>query len=759
MGGRADLRMIRVNAGTPPHRFVLTCLEDGTVYRFDRSLESLEPAVLLLEAVGGVSSRRAKDELQAVSKGQLLEIEASTQCEVDITLPPNIDLSLVISACFSISRDSEGRHYDLLRYNSYFFSWAIVLIVGRYAFPLRALLPEDLSKWLRPRLNGLADSFAVNTVKVLESIFIDFTKAIWHKAGAKLRTGMSFADRLAWHSQTSAVCLTFRRLLNIPQYPGLRDRLYIEMLVHFRQHEEDLLNTLCTERAEINRRLNQQLWVDSPDLGGFNPQLQQRLIKIIWSLILDTIVAVEVEDELLQKSRQGSRTKNIIFGDIQWTQIWNNALKMGLKEARDAAKESLQSSTTGMHHGEIFGVTFKAASQPALSGAKMAMNRVGAGPQVIKRAEEWQTIWTVWDEAWRIAGEATRAKVVQLVENGVEIIAALVQDRVVATIEHEDTLEPQVTVNDPNRHDTLRSFGDLQSHILRCMHSSYRAIPDYTRVMSDALQRVWENSQTIHEPLRSANSPGNSNSPEQSKDEKDAIGPIDMLRCLLEHGCDDLSSSIDPDKYSSCRVAEGGFGDIWKGQLHDGTLVAVKVLRWGLMSCKDDERKGFKRMMREIYAWSKLDHENVHKLLGVTLFQGRLGMISKWMAHGNLRDYLSRNPSVDRHKLCVQIAQGLEYIHDSNMVHGDLKASNILISSDNTVKLTDFDYSLISECSLLFSDTTRMGGGTLRWMAPELVLQECSQRSKQTDIYALGMTFLGTHHISHSVKTIFKSWP
>jgi hypothetical protein len=55
--------------------------------------------------------------------------------------------------------------------------------------------------------------------------------------------------------------------------------------------------------------------------------------------------------------------------------------------------------------------------------------------------------------------------------------------------------------------------------------------------------------------------------------------------------------------------------------------------------------------MRELYTWSKAKHENVQELLGVVLFQGRLGMVSPWMEHGNMQEYIRKYPQVDRRQL------------------------------------------------------------------------------------------------------------
>ncbi|CAE6436257.1 unnamed protein product [Rhizoctonia solani] len=298
------------------------------------------------------------------------------------------------------------------------------------------------------------------------------------------------------------------------------------------------------------------------------------------------------------------------------------------------------------------------------------------------------------------------------------------------------TLAPVVEDTTPALNHASNTSDQLECSILPCLLETPEPILISAESGSES-GRVTPVTETSANPslINTTNTTSSGNS--SIVVESSQMTSTDMFQCLLNHGCVDLTSSIDPEKYSSCRVAQGGFGDIWQGELRNRTHVAIKVLRFALAA--DGGSKPLKRMMREIYAWSKLDHENIHQLLGVTILQGQLGMVSEWMTNGNLRHYLGRNPGVDRYKLCIQIAQAVKYIHNRDMVHGDLKAANILVSSEGIIKLTDFDYSLMSDSSLLFTDTTRVGLGTLRWMAPELVIETSHQRSKRTDVYALGM--------------------
>ncbi|CUA75508.1 putative WD repeat-containing protein alr2800 [Nostoc sp, PCC 7120] [Rhizoctonia solani] len=215
-----------------------------------------------------------------------------------------------------------------------------------------------------------------------------------------------------------------------------------------------------------------------------------------------------------------------------------------------------------------------------------------------------------------------------------------------------------------------------------------------------------------------------------------------IFDCLTESGCTNLSSEMDTRQATALIVSGGGFGDIWKGQLNKGGKVAIKAWRTNTLEQRD--YKTVKRAARELFLWSRMNHPNVHRLQGVIMFRGEyLGMVSEWMDNGNLHEYLRKEPSADRYQLCDHVASGLEYMHSRNLVHGDLKAANVLVSSDGAAKISDFDFSVMSEVSgLIFSETSNSRLGSLRWAAPELLLAEVPKRTTQCDVYALGMTFL-----------------
>ncbi|CAE7120009.1 unnamed protein product, partial [Rhizoctonia solani] len=215
-----------------------------------------------------------------------------------------------------------------------------------------------------------------------------------------------------------------------------------------------------------------------------------------------------------------------------------------------------------------------------------------------------------------------------------------------------------------------------------------------------------------------------------------------IFECLCRAGCTDLSSQMDTRQESAMIASGGGFGDIWKGEMHSGEKVAIKA--WRTTALELCEYKTLKRAARELHLWSRMDHPHIHRLQGVILFRDQyLGMVSEWMNNGNLHDYLLKHPGANRFELCIHVASGLEYMHSCSIVHGDLKAVNVLVSSEGIARISDFDFSIMSEASgLIFTTTSQNRAGSVRWVAPEMLTGETPERNIRSDVYALGMTIL-----------------
>ncbi|KAG8686159.1 hypothetical protein FRC09_014306, partial [Ceratobasidium sp. 395] len=241
--------------------------------------------------------------------------------------------------------------------------------------------------------------------------------------------------------------------------------------------------------------------------------------------------------------------------------------------------------------------------------------------------------------------------------------------------------------------------------------------------------------------------------------------PQIILR-LSESGCPDLTSRIDIPRCSQWSVTGGGHGDIYEGWLTNGDHVAIKTARGDESLDLSKGHIAFKRVARELYTWHKLSHQNIANLLGMGTFRGHIAMISPWIAPGDFYKFIDKFPGTDRMDLCIQVANGLTYLHKNKVVFGDLKAQNILIGHDGVAKLTDFGLSVLSEATCAFSTTHTTGAGSTRWMAPELLSDIPVNQSYESDIYALAMTFIeiltgafpfpGLHDTAVMFRVVFK---
>ncbi|KAL0066403.1 Rho guanine nucleotide exchange factor [Marasmius tenuissimus] len=218
--------------------------------------------------------------------------------------------------------------------------------------------------------------------------------------------------------------------------------------------------------------------------------------------------------------------------------------------------------------------------------------------------------------------------------------------------------------------------------------------------------------------------------------------------CLQIDGVEDLGDG--PVEY-------GGFADIWKGRIGD-VKVAVKVVRHRLDSQKHDRM--IKAFTREAMIWRNLNHPNILPFTGMYWFneaQGQLCLVSPWMENGNLLQFLTNNSDVDhttQQQLAKNVAQGLAYLHDLQITHGDLKGANVLITPGPIACITDFGLSQVIDSQRLAGLSNTSGRqGPARWLAPELLKSgKRAAMCPESDIYAFGCV---CYEVSFTVVTLF----
>ncbi|KAJ7621330.1 kinase-like domain-containing protein [Roridomyces roridus] len=193
------------------------------------------------------------------------------------------------------------------------------------------------------------------------------------------------------------------------------------------------------------------------------------------------------------------------------------------------------------------------------------------------------------------------------------------------------------------------------------------------------------------------------------------------------------------------QVAAGGFGDVWKGVVREQS-VCVKVMR---LFQDSDVQVVLKEFGREALIWRQLWHPNLLPFYGVYHLENRLCIVSPWMENGNILQYVNKNsPGIDRRlSWMLDVAQGVAYLHKNRIVHGDLKALNVLVTPSQRACIVDFGLASLAESvALLFTySSTGVRGGTARYQAPELLKAEKANHSG-SDVYAFA-------HVCYEILT------
>ncbi|KAI5069934.1 hypothetical protein GOP47_0014277 [Adiantum capillus-veneris] len=210
---------------------------------------------------------------------------------------------------------------------------------------------------------------------------------------------------------------------------------------------------------------------------------------------------------------------------------------------------------------------------------------------------------------------------------------------------------------------------------------------------------------------------------------KNRDSPVALCARLSEVGDDwELDSNLLKLEH---KVASGSFGDLYKGT-YCGQDVAIKLLKHENFSSQIE-----REFSQEVFIMRKVRHKNVVQFIGACTKASRFCIVTEFMAGGSLYDYLHRQNRVFKSpmllRVALDIAKGMDYLHQNNIIHRDLKAANLLLDENEVVKVADFGVARFQSQSGAMTAET----GTYRWMAPEVISH--LPYGHKADIFSFGI--------------------
>ncbi|XP_020228132.2 receptor-like kinase TMK4 [Cajanus cajan] len=192
-------------------------------------------------------------------------------------------------------------------------------------------------------------------------------------------------------------------------------------------------------------------------------------------------------------------------------------------------------------------------------------------------------------------------------------------------------------------------------------------------------------------------------------------------------------------------LGRGGFGVVYKGELNDGTKIAVKRMQSSAIGSM-----GMHEFQAEIAFLSKVRHRHLVALLGYCIDGNERLLVYEYMPQGTLTQHLfywrenGCTPLTwkQRVTIALDVARGVEYLHSlaqQSFIHRDLKPSNILLGDDIRAKVADFGLVKNAPDDGKDSVWTRVAG-TFGYMAPEYAAT--GRVTTKVDVYAFGIVLM-----------------
>jgi hypothetical protein len=185
-------------------------------------------------------------------------------------------------------------------------------------------------------------------------------------------------------------------------------------------------------------------------------------------------------------------------------------------------------------------------------------------------------------------------------------------------------------------------------------------------------------------------------------------------------------------------IGRGGMATVWSAtDTVLGRPVAVKRLHLGLLA--DEEHS--ERFRREAMLVARLSHPNLVHLLDRGEDPEGPYLVMELVEGENLKSRIRREgalPPEEAARICARVANALAYAHAQGVVHRDIKAQNVLLTSDGTVKLADFGIARLIETEAGEGLTrTDMLLGSADYLSPEQA--DGRPVDARTDVYSLGI--------------------
>ncbi|HVB73099.1 MAG TPA: serine/threonine-protein kinase [Ktedonobacteraceae bacterium] len=183
-------------------------------------------------------------------------------------------------------------------------------------------------------------------------------------------------------------------------------------------------------------------------------------------------------------------------------------------------------------------------------------------------------------------------------------------------------------------------------------------------------------------------------------------------------------------------ISRGGVADVYRGrQIGEGNYeVAVKVFRPGYA-----QRESFRDyFMAEAEKIGQFEHPNILPFLEFGEGEGLLYTVTPFIASGTLDDLLQqvggKFSAMQALPIMQQLCNAIQYAHDRDVIHGNIKPSNVFVAADGRMLLADFG--IVRGYDDSQQSLTRVGWGSAEYAAPE---QSLGVLRRASDVYALGV--------------------